>query len=252
MVAAVAMQRDEWSVAVWKLPTAAAKKPADVKPMRTFKANGEVHSLALNGQLLAVAGKHGVQIWNLEKREVVLRPLSRSTNSIAFTPDGKHLVSASERSVQVWDMATGREECKMPFGHAKENVSIVSLAVGPPLEDQNLAQPASAAWTVVTSDSSGTSWVWSLSAAKGKARDGHTMVLEHRAILTGHAEAVTGVAFAPDGKTIATTSDDRTIRLWDPFTGRERAALSSHTDAVLLAAFWHDGSASSVSVAKAR
>ncbi|MGH3710247.1 MAG: WD40 repeat domain-containing protein, partial [Pseudonocardiaceae bacterium] len=39
--------------------------------------------------------------------------------------------------------------------------------------------------------------------------------------LTGHTDAVDWVAFAPDGRTLATTSDDQTIILWAlPLPGR--------------------------------
>lgn len=43
--------------------------------------------------------------------------------------------------------------------------------------------------------------------------------------LSGHAGAVGVLAFAPDGKVIATGADDGTIRLWDPRTGKELARL---------------------------
>src|SRR5688500_5460206 len=45
-------------------------------------------------------------------------------------------------------------------------------------------------------------------------------------VLTGHTTAVSAVAWAADGKAVATAGDDRTVRVWDPATGRETASLT--------------------------
>jgi WD40 repeat protein len=43
--------------------------------------------------------------------------------------------------------------------------------------------------------------------------------------LAGHTDGVRGVAFSPDGRTLATGSEDRSVRLWNPATGHELAVL---------------------------
>jgi WD40 repeat protein/serine/threonine protein kinase len=62
-----------------------------------------------------------------------------------------------------------------------------------------------------------------------------------RATLRGHQAPVWSVAFAPDGQTLATGSDDTTLRIWDAATAQERATLPGHSSAVLAVAFGHSG-----------
>ncbi|MBI3248818.1 MAG: WD40 repeat domain-containing protein [Deltaproteobacteria bacterium] len=57
----------------------------------------------------------------------------------------------------------------------------------------------------------------------------------------GHTNTVTSVAFSPDGTTLASGSDDHSIRLWDVARGQPRAVLQGHIGRVMSVAFSPDG-----------
>jgi WD40 repeat protein len=49
------------------------------------------------------------------------------------------------------------------------------------------------------------------------------------------------VAFSPDGRRLASASQDQTVRVWDLGTGQAVLVLKGHTDTVWAVAFSADG-----------
>ena len=68
-----------------------------------------------------------------------------------------------------------------------------------------------------------------------------TYKIREKNSLSGHEEGISDIRFSPDGKTIASGSGDKTIKLWDAKTGELIDTLEGHQDLVNTISFSPDG-----------
>ena len=153
--------------------------------------------------------------WGYLKRlcHLELRTLhghSGTVESVAFSPDGKQVVSASsDETIKIWDLSIGRGV--QTIGGYPSNAAF----------SPDGQQIVSASYHEVKT--------WNVATGK------------ELLTLHGHSENVTSVAFSPDGKRIASGSWDETVKLWDATTGKELLTLRGHSGGVTSVAFSPDG-----------
>lgn len=83
-----------------------------------------------------------------------------------------------------------------------------------------------------------------LAAAGGSDNQAHVWTVaggKKSLSLSGHRATVLSVAFSPDGRWLATSSADQTVKVWDAATGREAATLRGHTKPVRRVSFSPEG-----------
>jgi RNA polymerase sigma factor (sigma-70 family) len=154
-----------------------------------------------------------------------LARLPGNCKRLFFTPDGKRLVALKHvkdgHLVLVWDLASGKETVRFKAPRPTEN--------GPgPMAVSNT--------TVAIGLEGGGTSLWDL--ATGKERK---LATDHVAKASWQYGGTVAVAFAPDGKTLATGGRDGLVKLWDVASGRHLRTLELQYTQVEALAWSRDG-----------
>jgi WD40 repeat protein/tRNA A-37 threonylcarbamoyl transferase component Bud32 len=198
-----------------------------------------------------------VRLWDAMTGEpCATLPHPGFVRTLAFAPDGAWLVSGTDGDdrLRFWDVATGRirKEIHGPAGICRlvvvspDGRRVAATAWGPPSNYQLAVCEVESGKTVFTAE--GTALAYSPDGRWLAVRDADdkTVVLwdaqshQHTVHLGGHEDTVNSAAFSHDGRFLATSSADRTVRVWHLDSGECRE-LRGHTDDVFAVAFHPDG-----------
>jgi WD40 repeat protein len=223
--------------------------PDSGKLLMTLSSHeGDVISVAfsLDGKYLATGSVDTtVRIWDASRGKLirVLKGHSAAVGGLAFSPDGKLLFTSSEDgTLIIWDAKTGEQIRILPHftvykvsfspdGTRLAAATFHGLQVWTYTLDsvEPIFLEESQAIVTIPDGSSGIfspdgKWLaaLSLSTASGNAvklwdaNSGQELLT-----MVGHTAWVAGLAFSPDGKRLASTSLDGTVRIWSLTPGGE-------------------------------
>jgi WD40 repeat protein len=265
----LASRSTDWTLRLWNIAkgetTAVIRDVSDESWQMAFSSDGRVlmtYSWAI------------LKFWDVATGKEIgtLRTGQFPSRSAAFSPDGRlAAIQNGNSAVRLWDLAAREERGTLPatgewlaFTADSKTLAVSSWGAGTRLWDVTTRkpQPVPQGWPAAA-------YAWPVFAPGGKAvvfgrwgidqRYGPTVVASggvpptrdamlwgldenrQRARLQGHADGIAAVAFSADGKTLATASQDSTVKLWDVGTGEDLGLAGWHIDGATAVAFSPDG-----------
>ncbi|KAG8717546.1 hypothetical protein FRC09_014097 [Ceratobasidium sp. 395] len=230
---------------------------------------GGTHSVTFSPDGAYIASgseKHTICIWNAHTGDLVGEPLRGHggwVTSVHYSPSGSHLASGSmhDGTVCIWDPLAGQLVTRLLQDRGDDSISWASYS----LDSEQ----------VLACSSRGTLYIWDSSVVEAGVQTCFNNPVDvehalHRGLddtpdnlcvanrvedvdqthapqavdksPEGHHEAVTALAYSPDGACIVSGSEDCTLCIWDVRTGRMVGQpLEGHTERISSVSFSPDG-----------
>jgi WD40 repeat protein/serine/threonine protein kinase len=216
---------------VQRVVSAGPGLPLEVKAEGFLPVHDQVWcvTMAPDGKTLVAGTSRGpLRLWTRDGATSRAAPdlvgHTTSVRAVVFSPDGKLLASAGQdKCIRLWHHETaGWSAGRVLLGHTGHIYDLTFTANGKALISAG--------------------GVWG-SPQRGEIRrwDVATGQEVLPSLPQEHLLAIRAIALHPDGKTLATASEDRTVKLWDLETRKVRETLQGHTGFVHAVAFSPDG-----------
>lgn len=193
-----------WAEAMRLLPRTPIRLPhEDEVTDITFRPRG--------GEVASAGWDGVVSLWDpLSGREIIRFRHDHPVDALAFSPDGRRVATAAEKTVRIWEVSSGTEFLRFSLDER-----VTAIVYHP-----------SSRW-VAAGTGAGVVWLWDAHSGKEVAH-------------VPHNSSVSSIAFSPDGSRLAVASEDGLVRLWKPAT-QEPIIRLRHEDAVWSLSFSPSG-----------
>jgi WD40 repeat protein len=187
---------DDKTVKLWDLTTFKEKSTlrGHTLPVSSLAVSADGKTLASGGGDLDKPGPGELILWNLETGALrSLSSIEKAVYSVAYSPDGAWMAAGFATGViQIWDAKTEKPSTTLTTAQVRP------LTFSPDNKFLAVGQGLSRTW---------------LEAGDGRVSLWNTATWQKRADLQKHTDLVHSVAFSPDGWTLASASQDGTIKL---------------------------------------